>query len=72
MCDLGYGLFEEGIQKGMREGKREGKREGLRIGQQQYQTLLKLLKQDHRESDIIRMADNPKLQNELFVEYGIR
>lgn len=64
-------MLEDKRQEGRREGHREGHREGRRERDQSWSALIKKLIADGRSADLQEMAEDEKLRDKLFAEYGI-
>ena len=62
---------KEGIKEGRKEGRKEGIQEGIKEGEQRVLQLCQKLLEDGRNEELIRIAEDEKLREELYREYGL-
>ncbi len=75
MCNLGEGIYRDGMKQGMENGMRQGMEQGMKQGMEKgtdhVNVLNTRLAEDGRTADIIRAAKEPEYQKQLFTEYGL-
>ncbi len=62
---------EEGKEEGIKEGRKEGIKEGIKEGRNRVNELTKKLAAANRLEDLVRAANEPGYQEELFEEFGL-
>ncbi|GLG03320.1 Rpn family recombination-promoting nuclease/putative transposase [Sellimonas catena] len=63
--------LEEGRKQGLKEGRKEGIQEGIKEGEQRVLQLCQKLLEDGRDEELSRIAEDEKLREELYREYGL-
>ena len=75
MCNLGQGVFEDGLQRGRMQGRQEGRMEGRQLGETETVRKTGLLKEAMTKAGRIQEFMNAlgslKALNRLYAEFGI-
>ena len=62
---------KQGLKEGLKEGRKEGIQEGIKEGEQRVLQLCQKLLEDGRDEELSRIAEDEKLREELYREYGL-
>ena len=63
--------YEEGKQSGFTEGEKVGIQKGITAAEERYSKLLIKLSEEGKTAQILEVAQNPELREQLYKEYGI-